>query len=194
MNALTIIDDFAPNSEEIRAFALEHDYTSPTIYEGVEYFGYKQPKDKRFTEYYQGIMAARLGFEVVIHGQIFAKLQDGATTPQWIHSDDTCAAFAAVHYLCDIPHQGTQFWKHCKHGVSTLAEWHAAEPLTEQTAQQIRADGQTADAWEKTDYADSKFNRLIYYPANRFHSRASKEGVGQGDECRLTLATFFDLR
>jgi hypothetical protein len=190
---LAIIDNFAPNPEEIRAFALEHDFGKVPVYDGVAYPGYVVPKDAGFTDYYEGIMSVGLGRRVRILMQIFAKLEDGKTTPQWIHSDNTCASHAAVHYLCDHKGQGTQFWKHKQHQVESLEEWLEKQPLTAEDATDIFESGQSEDEWERTDYAESKFNRLIYYPSRRFHSRASKEGVGVGETARLTLATFFDF-
>lgn len=195
-NALTIIDDFLPNALEIRGFALSHDFTQKPEYDGHVYDRFAQVKDERFLRWLEPQLAAVIGADVEIKLGTFTCLLDGQGSPQWIHSDDICATHAAVLYLFDRPGYGTAFWRHRGYEANNLAEAIQKHPHLPETsfAATLQFDGKNEDAWARTDLADSKFNRLIIYPSNRFHSRAVQYGFGDKPEnARLTLAVFFNI-
>lgn len=188
---LTIIDDFFASPESIREFALSHDFNQKPEYDGHVYEHFAPVKDDRFLRWLEAVMSARIGAQVQIKLGTFTCLKDGNTSPQWIHSDDICASHAAVFYLFDGSGHGTSFWRHRELNAHCLQDIKGSAELL---PGKLFADGQDRDAWELTDVADSRFNRLIFYPSSRFHSRTQKYGFGNSPEnARLTLAVFFDL-
>ena len=193
-NALTILDDFFPEYEAIRAFALTHDFDQAPEYDGHTYPGFAPVKDPRFGEYLAGLLSEVTGCRVGIRMACFTAGRESFETVQWIHADTLCSSHAGVVYLFDRPGFGTAFWRHRELGEDSLTTASRECLNAEALAARLQHDGQTDAAWQRTDYADSRKNRLIFYPADRFHSRYPQQAFGDApDNCRLTLAIFFDI-
>lgn len=193
---LTIIDGFFQEPEVIRQFALSHDFTQAPEFDGHTYPGFAPIKDPRFTAALERRLADAIGSEVKVKMGAFVAGKEGFSTQQWIHSDNSCASFAGVCYLFDKPTFGTMFWRHQETGAHGLQSHRSALKDVDDTefVERLREEGRDFDAWHRTDYADSRFNRLIFYPTDRFHSRWPETAFGDAPEnCRLTLAFFFDL-
>lgn len=194
---LTIVDDFFPDPQVVREMALSHDFTQEPEHDGHKYPGFAPVKDDRFLRYLEGLLLQSTGTEFNIRMAHFAAGTADHRTVQWIHADNGCAKFAGVVYLFDKPGYGTAFWSHNESNASTLQK-HAMDCFGDQGAMESFAadlmdDGNHEARWTRTDYADSRFNRLIVYPTDRFHSRWPEHGFGDKPEnCRLTLAIFFD--
>lgn len=196
---LTIVDDFFPDPQAVLGMALFHDFTQAPEHDGHKYPGFSPIKDERFLRYLEGLLYQSTGAEFKVRMAHFAAGTADHKTVQWIHADNGCGTFAAVAYLFDAPGWGTAFWQNLDtgaHGLKEYVAWLESDHKgwTENIAFDIQAAGKSADNWTRTDYADSRFNRLIVYPTDRFHSRWPEHGFGDKPEnCRLTLAIFFDL-
>jgi hypothetical protein len=192
-SSLGIIDKFAPNFEEIRRYGLSLDYSVPPTYDGHEYPGFSPPLDPRFTLSYTEAMAGVFGIRPKIQLQAFVYLRDHESTKQWIHSDGICAKYASVHYLFDGSGHGTQFWRHVEFDADTMS--HVVSELSvQQLSEKFQREGNDESFWVRSDLADSRPNRFIWYPSDRFHSRAQQCGFTSTDgNGRLVLVTFFDL-
>lgn len=196
---LTIVDDFFPDPQVVREMALSHDFTQEPEHDGHKYPGFAPVKDDRFLRYLEGLLLQSTGTEFSIRMAHFAAGTADHRTVQWIHADNGCAKFAGVVYLFDEPGCGTAFWQSADtkaHGLKDHLEWLKIpdKGWVENIAYDIQEAGKSQDHWTRTDYADSRFNRLIVYPTDRFHSRWPEHGFGDKPEnCRLTLAIFFDL-
>jgi hypothetical protein len=202
--SLIVIDEFFPDPQDVRSFALEHDFTQPAEHEGIKYPGFVKAKDERFITYLEQMIQKAMGFAVKGQGVCFVAGTEEHRTQQWIHADTTCAKFAGVIYLFGEEGFGTQFWQHGVTKTDTLPEHvdillnhqhHPAEVWTpEEISERLQLEGKEDVMWTKTDYADSKFNRFIMFPTNRFHSRWPQHGFGDAPEnCRLTITFFFDI-
>lgn len=193
-NALTIIDNFFAEPEAIRQFALSHDFTQAPEFDGHKYEHFAPVKDPRFYGWIENELSAVIGHNVAVRIATFTCLQEGEGTQQWIHSDNPCASHAAVVYLFDKPGYGTSFWRHnsLRQEYCDLRDGNGT--IQDQLVMELREDGKTTAAWTETDRANSEFNRLIFYPSTRFHSRSVEHGFGSSPEtARLTLAVFFDI-
>jgi hypothetical protein len=194
--SLNIVDNIFPEPQSLREFLLsEHDFSEAPEFEGRKYPGFTPIKDPRFAQFLAQRVGAAIGANVLPQMVLLAAGTEGFETQQWIHCDTTCASFAGVIYMFDKPGYGTQFWRHAL-GAETLPEFtkqrEGEDP--EATAVMLQEHGRSQEWWEKTDYADSKFNRLIFFPTNRFHSRWPKTAFGDKPEnCRLIITFFFDI-
>lgn len=106
----------------------------------------------------------------------------GGETPQsFVHADMAYGTISAVLYLTLPDHcqGGTAFWKHKFTG--------------KESNDGLIQDWKDPDMWEQTRLVDMKFNRLVVYPSDRFHSRWPQEAFGTGPENgRLTAVGFFN--
>lgn len=102
-----------------------------------------------------------------------------------VHADDDLSDFAAVLYL-NPPAQcigGTIFWKHKKKDLDRVTD-----------NDNLKVDWNDKGAWLQVDSVEMKFNRLVVYPGNRFHSWAP-HGYGNSPETgRLVAVGFFKER
>lgn len=194
--SLNIIDNFFGDVSSVRQFALSHDFTQEPEHDGHKYPGFAPVKDERFLRHLEERLLESTGHQFKVNMAHFAAGTKDHRTVQWIHADNGCGSFAGVAYLFDEPGWGTAFWRHKDLNVDTLSGCVPTSnyPSLHDWSQFMQKQGQTSEAWTRTDYADSRLNRLIFYPTDRFHSRWPEESFGDKPEnCRLTLAFFFDL-
>lgn len=184
-----VLDDFFPDLADARAYALEHDFTQEPEYDGHKYKGFAPVKDAAFVQYVADLLKEYLNLAAVrVHMAAFTCAMQGFKTQQWIHCDNSCAHYAVVIHLHDLPDRGTAFWRHPDYGDALKTS------LTEHEIKCLQERGRTAEGWARTDYIDSKLNRLLFYPTSLFHSRWPEEGVGETPEqARLTMVLFLDV-
>lgn len=193
--SLNIIDNLFQDAGHLRSYALEMDFSKPPEFDGVLYPGFSPIKDKAVIEYLEQCISEAMGCSVNIDGACVTAGTETLSTQQWIHSDNTCAPFAGVIYLFDKPGFGTAFWKHKETQAEGLIEYVSNTDSTpEVIAATLQAHGSDESKWDRTDYAESKYNRLIFYPSDRFHSRYPEVAFGDApSNCRLTIALFFSI-
>jgi len=190
--SLAIIDDFFPDFNEVREFALSCDFEqAPKFVDGHNYPRHVEIKDDHFKSYVASLMTLGMGFGgVQIRHAAFVSAVKGFKTQQWIHADNICAKFAAVCHLHNIHGTGTMFFEHHQYGHDMVP------PVSEEMAAQLRDDGNKDDAnvWRTTDYAASRCNRLYMFPTERFHGRWPRfSEIEEAEDARLTMVLFFDV-
>lgn len=193
--SINVIDSFFVDPHGVREFALTHDFTQAPEFDGVKYPGFAPVRDTRFTQWLERAMTEAIGADVKINIAAFVAGTEAFETQQWIHSDNACSRFAGVFYLFDNPGFGTAFWNHKETGFGSFSELVKSCPPDEHKdlVDAMQARGRHEDGWIKTDYTESVFNRFIYYPTDRFHSRWPRQAFGvKPINCRLTLAVFFN--
>lgn len=102
--------------------------------------------------------------------------------PHFIHTDASMGSWTALLYLTPNPPEedGTLFWRHKATGdVGSLL-------LTKDEASQWFDES----VWEQWYRAQAKFNRLVIFPSQLYHSRAMFGNYGLGDQARLTQNIF----
>lgn len=193
--SLNVIDSFFADPCGVREFALTHDFTQAPEFDGVKYPGFAPVRDERFVRWLETAMSEAIGAIIKINMAAFVAGTEEFETQQWIHSDNACSRYAGVIYLFDKPGFGTAFWNFKNSGCSNFSQQvkaHEQDRLMDLVSA-MQTMGKNEDAWVKTDYSDSVFNRLIYYPTDRFHSRYPRQVFGvTPTDCRLTLAIFFN--
>lgn len=114
-----------------------------------------------------------------------------------IHSDEGYDEFAMVLYLTAPEHckGGTAFWKHRNYGFTSLPTQHECRQVGRSPStvlNTLKRDFDRPDAWLQTHLAEMKFNRAIFYPTKRFHSRSPFEAFGSDiTDGRLIVVSFF---
>ncbi len=203
MVSLQVIDDFYLDPQQVRDFALEHDFSKGVEMHGHVYPGTVQPKHPRFADYFQLTLSQAVGVKIDLKGTAFVLAKTGEYTEQWIHSDSICATHAAVIYLFDGHHEhGTALWRHRDSDcIAQDQEFYDAisvdvnDPAqVDELVKLIRIQGESEDAWQMAGFTEARFNRLIVYPAKNFHSRYPRDAFGDSPETgRLVQVAFFDI-
>ena len=105
----------------------------------------------------------------------------------WVHHDDT--DWAGVLYLTPNPDSssGTGFFTHKQSGVYC---WDPARPETDFN---FHDDKEDFSKWDLNCEVKNKFNRLVLYKSNLYHSSMTP-GFGQNYmDGRLTQVFFFNV-
>lgn len=202
MVTLQVIDDFYPEPQQVRDFALEHDFSGGLSFDGNTYPGTIKPKTPEFTEYLRQTLQNAISANVTIRGTAFVSSKAGELTEQWIHADSICAKWAAVIYLFDGHHDhGTALWRHKKSGCclqdqqfyDALGVDISKPDQVDALVKRIKTEGEDKSFWQMAGFTEAKFNRLIVYPAKHFHSRYPRHSFGKTVETsRLIQVCFFD--
>ena len=112
---------------------------------------------------------------------------EGQVEPNYIHSDLDMGDWTAILYLTPDPpvDDGTTFWRRRETGaVSHVASSGRAAQLAEGRAWRDVAQ------WEPVQTVAARFNRLLIFTADRYHSRAIFENYGHGRDARLIQLVF----
>lgn len=202
-HSLTIIDDFFPDGNDVRSYALEHDFTGGTKMDGHTYPGTIQPRGPSFKDWFGAHLQNAVGRPIVIKGCAFVLGREGQFTEQWIHADTIGSTHAAVCYLFDGHHKhGTAFWRHLESNCTQQDGLFLAamgvkmddEKAMEDLAARVRLEGEQQSAWQMAGFTEARFNRLVFYPSSSFHSRYPREAFGTTPEDgRLVLVAFFTI-
>tara|TARA_R110000803_G_scaffold1349_5_gene4443 strand:+ start:2984 stop:3565 length:582 start_codon:yes stop_codon:yes gene_type:complete len=109
----------------------------------------------------------------------------------WIHADQT-TRWAAVLYLTpDAPLTGgTGLFRHKETGLEGAVR-NADGSYNETVMNEIYKDSQDMTKWEMTDFVGNKYNRLIMYRGDNFHTSLDYFGRDINDG-RLFQTFFFD--
>lgn len=178
-HAIRVLDNVLPEPDTYRSAALLCDFhdipAGPITFHGMAEIG-QSPLSVMLRE--------QFGLETTWSG--FRLSPEGQEEPNFIHTDQDMGEWTAILYLHPEPPtgDGTCFWRSKQTGeiqsVTTdpqarYGEWVRWRQL---------------DQWEPWHTVPSRFNRLLLFPANYYHSRAIFENWGAGDDARLIQLCF----
>lgn len=193
MREIQVIDDFMPDPEAYRRSALQQEFKSYPFYEtGPD----GQPV---LAEIFHGIAIGGTApglFQLQrrvptfdpntfaaynIYATFFRLSPLNQPEPNFIHTDVDMGTCSAILYLNPEPPEGdgTTFWMHAATGEIGHATPHFRSK-----------EGQIAEGWIMRRKIDAKFNRLVLWRSDLYHSRSLKENWGNAEEARLTQITF----
>jgi hypothetical protein len=198
---LWLIDEAHPHPEQLVEQA---PYQTFAMAEDDLYPGIRAAAPLAYRDWLQGLLAPILKAQTM---QVLrASFAVTTCNPQSLlpiqripHFDTVdCAILAAVHYLCEPPHQGTSFYRHRTTGFETItadrtAAWQGA--LAADAARHgmpaARYHAASTASFVQIGAADLRYNRLVLYPANCLHcgdigESWSRDQIGQG---RLTITS-----
>lgn len=187
------LDDFLPDPLAYREQALKekfYDIRGPDgeLYKNINV----RPSDEL-----ESLISLRLGRNVKCSYSLLRMNFEGELPNNAVHSDNGYDQFAAILYLSrpEDCRGGTGFWKHQKYGWTnfpTLNQLRQTCKKPEKILKQLSMDYNRPGAWELTHIAEMKFNRMIVYPTQQWHSRYPWEAFGKTrEDARLIWVSFF---
>lgn len=198
MITTVIYDDFYPAPIALQKVARSLDF-GPQEYKGHTYTGIGRGYEP---EKIWGYISVMLG-KVVRPELEYFRLGTATEKPTtYIHADGICANSAAVLYLSEAPdgiQAGTAFWKHKETGLYAAPDekWIRSNIGDSADAvagflSKINSDGNDESKWVMTDLVGQRFNRIVTYPSNIFHSRYPQAAWGNDvNDGRLVWTGFF---
>ena len=186
-------DEFLPDPDHTRQHALSHPFNT-VEFDGHKYAGIGQEVDAT-PELYLRILMGEIKIRMS-----FYRLSPGDDIPTaWIHCDPSCGEYAGVLYLSEPPtdlQTGTAFWRHRSTDLERIPYGSDLERLNlepEDFEALMMRDANNEKRWKLNTLIAHKFNRLVIYRAELFHSRFPYRSFGENkQQSRLIWVCFFD--
>ena len=201
-HAVTVIDNFLPDPQQVREYALSHKFEGVQM-DGHTYPGTEVPRNPQFKVWLERLLSQAVLAQVQILKHAFVTSKEGEFTEQWIHADSICATHGAVVYLFDGHHKhGTAFWRHLESDKTEMnQEFYDAlgvdvkdEEQVKNLVAKIKTEGEDQSFWELAGFSEAKLGRLIFFNSRLFHSRYPREAFGHDlESSRLILVIFFNI-
>ena len=170
---LAVLDDVVINPRLYRDAALAHRFASveagPDVFHGIAACADPELPTLLMRALPAGA-APTLSF--------FRQSPAGQVEPNYLHTDAMMGDWTAILYLNPDPPagDGTSFWRRRE---------------TEDDRGAVIDDTMVDLAqWERWHHVDARFNRLLIFKSDLYHSRAIAENYGEGDEARLIQVVF----
>lgn len=195
---IIVVDNFYDDPEKIRKIALNSKYPEPSN-------GYTYPGKNSEGNYYPNSLHKKI--EVLLQRDLVPAKPNGYfrislekdSFEQDIHVDPIWD-WGGVLYLSDpkdtIPEAGTSFWKHKDLEMERLSKTtsqsrHYGYPTpNEQWKSLIYSDGLDRTKWERYFLCPMKYNRLVIFDSNLWHSHNVNFGTTL-ENGRLVQLFFF---
>jgi hypothetical protein len=179
-----IIDDFYNNPEEVRLTGLNAEFNVEGNYPGARTTSYLNDSVKETIQR----LIKPLGGEVTYWGEDQYTGAYQYTTKHdtsWVHCDNF-NTWAGVCYLTPAaPHNsGTGHFTHTDTGIFR-------KPANEELVNKLNQDGGDPSKWTLTDVVSNRFNRLVLYRGDFYHSSMLYFGEDKFSG-RLFQTFFFD--
>ncbi len=190
---ITVVDDFCPEIEQVRASALESGFGTwkPSsaligigVYEGMNYVGKHS--------FLLRSLAMAMG-QAPFPNSMFFRVTNEGTEKAYTHSDRNAGDKTCIAYLSEHAEaSGTGFFRHRATG---LLEMPAIEDMqadgTLETLSHDMVHGGEKE-WEQVDFVRGLFNRALIFHAPLFHARCPKNGIGTtAEDGRMIWACHF---
>lgn len=187
---LIITDDFYQDPDPVRQYALNQEFTVYGNYPGQRTHPVFYDSLKNSIQYLVQHAGGKITqFEEFEYNTAFQYTT--AKDSSWIHSDQT-TMWAGVCYLTpDAPlTAGTALYKHKATGLYKAAV-KADGSYDSELMDKIYLDSRDLSKWEMVDIVGNKYNRLVLYRGDLFHSSLDYFGTNQYDG-RLFQTFFFN--
>jgi hypothetical protein len=202
---LWLIDDAHPHPAQLVEHALDQTFAEA---EGDLYPGIRAETPPAYPNWLHDLLAPILNAQTIqILRTSFAvttRAPASLLAIQRIPHFDTVdsSILAAVHYLCEAPHQGTSFYRHRATGFETMssartAAWQGslAADAARHGMPPARYHAAGTAGFEQIGAAELRYNRLVLYPANCLHCGDIGESWSRDklSEARLTITSLIRL-
>lgn len=176
---ITVIDNFCPRIDEVRASALASGFgtwrpnkgeVGSSVYDGMNFWGR------------HSLLLVSLSFFVgrpVFPNNMFFRVTNTDTEGAYVHSDRESGDYTCIVYLSDHgnAHTGTGFYRHRESGMTHMPSFAAMsedQAAFDKLKKQM-VEGSDTD-WELLDFVHGIYNRAVIFDAPRFHARHPKNG------------------
>lgn len=195
-NKALIVDDFLPEqrAKEMREASVALPYYNIRFHGGHYNRVHWRSNDELKPE-----IEAVFGRPIDQQFTFFRRNVKGEMSKDMVHHDADTSEYVALLYL-NRPEDcqgGTALFRHKATGKEEFPSEFGIRragksPKREQA--KFTRDWMNAEAWEMTELLDMKFNRVIIYPCNWFHSRYPREAFGTTPEDSRTIwLSFFNV-
>lgn len=187
---LIITDDFYQDPDQVRQYALNQEFSVYGNYPGQRTRPVFYDSLKNSIQYIVQQAGGKITqFEEFDYTTAFQYTT--AKDSSWIHSDQT-TMWAGVCYLTpNAPlTAGTALYKHKETGLYRAA-LKSDGSYDSELMDKIYADSRNLSKWEMVDVVGNKYNRLVLYRGDLFHSSLDYFGTNQYDG-RLFQTFFFN--
>ncbi len=175
---ITIIDNFTPMIDEVRASALASGFgtwapnkgeVGSSVYAGMNFWG----KHSIMLHALTHVMG-----RPIFPNNMFFRVTNEDTEAAYVHSDRESGDFTCIVYLSDHAQKsGTGFYRHRETRMThmpSFAELSQTPELFDQLKREM-VEGSDKD-WEQLDFVRGIYNRAVIFDAPRFHARCPKNG------------------
>jgi hypothetical protein len=178
---LIIVDDFYGDPDSVRQFALQQEYNVIGNFPGARTKSFLSPEIKESIQTLIWDAGGEITKWYADNGYTGSFQKTYASDRSWIHTDHF-NKWAAVCYLTpNAPvSSGTGLFLYKKNKARFTAEMG-----------QESYDAQDMTKWEMVDRVSNRYNRLVMYRGDLFHSSLDYFGSTDQD-CRLFQVFFFD--
>lgn len=173
LQTLLVFDDVLSDPVGYRQQALEREFADITL--GADTFrGIAFAWDDTLLE----AVVERFGSSRLTMPSFFRRSPLGQAEPNYIHSDKGEGEWTALLYLNPTPAKGdgTTFW-------ARLTDNAIGGDFEQDEARDL-------SRWAPWEKVDAKFNRLLVFRSELFHSRALFDNYGVGEGARLVQVAF----
>ncbi|MDX2367350.1 MAG: DUF6445 family protein [Colwellia sp.] len=212
---LIILDDFITEPEALISLACDD---NPYHAQSTDYYpGIRKPLPPSYGELLSSQLFYLLKNTYQLKGAVAAKTILSAfsisTTPpnqlrpiQMLPHFDTTenTQFALVHYLCDVKHGGTSFYRHKQTGYERVTNTRFPQ-YTTLLKHQAKAENlhlspayitNNSSLFERIYSVEARKNRVVIYPSNLLHSGNIQPQQGLSSDPRkgrLTISSFISI-
>lgn len=185
-----IVDDFYNDPHETREFALQQEFNVIGNYPGFRSKPFYNESVVNLIQdivFFAGGKITKWSTDEYNGAFQYATQRDRS----WMHADQT-TTWAGVCYLTpNAPiTSGTGLFRHKETGIHT-APLKSDGTYNYEMLDRLYLDSQDMTKWEMTDMLGNKFNRLVLYRADYFHTSLDYFGRNKEDG-RLFQTFFFD--
>ena len=194
---ILVVDSFLENPSAARKAAsdIQPDVGQKWEGDGGTYYGCRQVPEPLRQEIEAGLSKLFAPHFVKVKLAIYRLATAGQPTPVAIHADSSLAEDAFVLYLSNPSlkqNGGTALWKHRELGLESRYQLMS---IDESTARFLNEEGARPERWQMIGLLPERFNRLVSYRADWFHSRWPLEAYGRSFfDGRLVVAGFYDIQ
>lgn len=179
---VVVMDDFLPNPDEVREFALAQEFTIKGNYPGQRTKPFCTSEHK---EIFERILGSKITYWPTGDNSYNGAFQyTFGRHVSWIHRDLT--DYSALLYLTpDAPVDGgTLTYRHKELKIERDSEAKSKDEI-----KQLNDDSSNEDKWEKMDIIANKYNRLVIFSGRRSHK--SNKYFGSSKQNGRLFQTFF---
>lgn len=188
--SMRVVDDFLIDPMVIRNNAIQQGFADQE-FQGSTY----HTVNTNIPEEVQYAIEAAYGRAIKIHVAAFRQGKKNSPIHNLVHADNSCAQMAAVLYL-NKPEDcvgGTAFWTHEQTGWDKMPSDIELRKAG-YTLESFGKEWHEKEKWKLTSICGMRFNRVVFYSTEAFHSRWPFEGFGNNESnARLVLCVFFDF-
>lgn len=178
---VVIIDDFFPNPDKVRKFALDQEFTVTGNFPSRRTKPFATLDHK---EVFERILATKISYWPTQYNGCFQHTTDNHKS--WIHRDET--DYSAMIYLTPDPPAdgGTLVYRHKETGKERCSE------TTKEELKQMNDDSNDESKWDVMDVIANKYNRLVIFTGRRSHKSNKYFGTDKASG-RLFQVFFFNV-